>query len=74
LWARLGEHQDRAERRKINLGVKAVQGVEVVGPGTFEIVLVLEDERVARVRLNTFTMVDLMQKLAPLAGLGVTGK
>jgi hypothetical protein len=58
----------------MNLAVKAVQKVEVVGPEVFEIILVLEDERVARVRLNTFTMVDLVQKLAPHAGLGVTGK
>jgi hypothetical protein len=58
----------------MNLAVKAVQGVEVVGPEIFEIILVLEDETVVRVRLNTFTMVDLVQKLAPQAGLGVTGK
>ena len=48
-----------------NFGLKAVQKVEVVGPGIFEIVLVLEDETVARVRLNAFTLTDLMQKLAP---------
>ena len=46
----------------------------MVGPGIFEIVLVLEDETVARVRLNTFTMVDPLQTLAPHAGLGVTEK
>jgi hypothetical protein len=50
-----------------NLAVRTVQVVEVVGPGIFEIVLVLEDDGVARVRVNAFTLVDLMQKLAPHA-------
>ena len=58
----------------MNLAVKAVQGVGLVGPEIFEIVLVLEDETVARVRLNALTMVDLIQKLAPHVGLAVTGK
>jgi hypothetical protein len=46
----------------------------VVGPEIFEIVLVLEDETVARVRLNAFTTVDLIQRLAPHARLAVPGK
>jgi hypothetical protein len=58
----------------MNLAVKAVQGVEVTGPGIFEIVLVLEDETVARVRLNAFTTADLIRKLAPHVELTVTGK
>jgi hypothetical protein len=57
----------------MNLAVKAVQAVEVVDLEIFEIVLVLEDERVARVRLNAFTMSGPNTKARTSCGLAVTG-